>query len=190
MSGEGGDGRERTGDALRGNDGQQFDRLPATAADREVEGRATREAVVDFWHERYGVPRSTFDRFGFWEKGAGKVWAFDEGIDPDEGERVPAPAELEALGMTCLRTRQEHWKPTTDAAQKFGRRATRNVIELDAERATRFFAGEDQQLDWDGDWGYLIVAHEVRGDPEPLGVGLYLHGELRSVVPKGRRRSL
>ncbi|PSP82174.1 hypothetical protein BRC78_08810, partial [Halobacteriales archaeon QH_8_68_33] len=40
----------------------------------------------------------------------------------------------------------------------------------------------------DGDWGYLVVTHELAGEREPLGVGLYVHGELRSQVPKGRRR--
>ena len=41
-------------DGLSENDGSRFDRLPATAAEREVAGRATREAVLDFWDERYG----------------------------------------------------------------------------------------------------------------------------------------
>jgi NOL1/NOP2/fmu family ribosome biogenesis protein len=92
--------------------------------------------------------------------------------------------------MVFLRVRQEHWKPTTEAAQRFGRGATRNVVELERPAAERFLAGEDQQLAWDGDWGYLIVAHELAGGVEPVGVGLYLHGELRSQVPKGRRREL
>jgi len=164
------------------NDGQRFDRLPATAADRTDEGRPTREAVLGFWAERFGVPPATFDGHSFWEKGSGKVWAF-------AGE-APDPATVEALGMVFLRARQEHPKPTTEAAQRFGREATRNVVELDREAAARFLAGEDQELAWDGDWGYLIVAHELAGGVEPIGVGLYLHGELRSQIPKGRRRQL
>jgi NOL1/NOP2/fmu family ribosome biogenesis protein len=160
-----------------------FERLPATADERAVEGRATREAVVDFWTGRYGLPLDTFDGHTFWEKGSGKVWAF--------AADLPAPADVEAVGMTFLRTRQEHWKPTTDAVQRFGREATRNVVELDAEESRAFLAGETQELErWDGDWGYLIAAHEIAGAVEPIGVGLYLRGELRSQVPKGRRRDL
>ncbi|WP_254768676.1 DUF7122 family protein [Salinilacihabitans rarus] len=198
------------------NVGQRFDRLPATPDERTVEGRATRAEVVGYFEERFGITPETFDGYTFWEKGAGKIWVY-------AGE-APSPVELEALGMTCLRTRQEHWKPTTDAVQRFGRAATRNVIDLSREEARRFAAGEDQELDWDGDWGYLIAAHEIgvgpegrpgrdgasaerrsadrsseqspredaveRGQREPLGVGLYLHGELRSMVPKGRQRDL
>lgn len=169
---------------MSSNDGGQFARLPATEAEREVDGRASRDAVVDFWSDRYGVPRETFDGYTFWEKGAGKLWAFRA--------EVPSPAAhpVEGLGMTFLRTRQEHWKPTTTAVQRFGREATRNVLDLNPEQARRFAAGEDQALpEWDGDWGYLIVAHELAGEREPVGVGLYLHDELRSQVPKGRRRN-
>lgn len=165
-----------------GNDGSRFDRLPQTATEREVDGRATREAVLDWWDERYGISPQTFEGYSFWEKGAGKVWAFF-------GE-MESPIEIEALGITFLRTRQEHWKPTTDAVQRFGRHAERNVVELSREKARRFVAGEDQQVEWDGDWGYLIAAHDIADEREPLGVGLFIDGELRSQIPKGRRRDL
>ncbi|AFO56142.1 MULTISPECIES: hypothetical protein [unclassified Natrinema] len=166
-----------------GNDGQRFDRLPATEAERTVDGRATREAVVDYFADRFGIPPKTFDDYTFWEKGAGKIWIY-------RGE-APTPLEIEAIGMTCLRTRQEHWKPTTDVVQRFGDHATECVIDLDREQARRFAAGEDQTLEWwDGDWGYLIAAHEIAGESEAIGVGLYVHGELRSMVPKGRQRDL
>ncbi|TKX60986.1 hypothetical protein EXE48_11220 [Halorubrum sp. ASP1] len=165
------------------NDGQQFDRLPESPADRAVEGRASREEVLDWWEERFGIGRDTFAGYSFWEKGAGKIWIFN-------GEATD-PSEVEAVGMTFLRTRQEHWKPTGRAVSRFGSRATKNVIELGPERAVAFAAGDDQDLpEWDGDWGYLIATHEVADESVPIGVGLYLYDELRSVVPKGSRTDL
>lgn len=165
------------------NDGQVFDRLPATADERRVPGRPTRAAVIEWWTERFGVPAETFDDHSFWEKGNGKIWAF-------AGD-VPDPIDVEAVGITFLHARQEHWKPTTDAAQRFGSAADRNVIELSGGEATAFAAGHDQDLPrWEGDWGYLIAAHRVAGEVEPIGVGLYLYGELRSRIPKGRRDEL
>ena len=160
----------------------RFTRLPATDADRENDERATREEVRAFWSERFGVPSETFDEFTFWERGKGKIWIY-------RGE-PPSPVDIEALGMTFLRTRQEHWKPTLEAVQRFGDHATEKVLHLTDEQARAFVAGTDQELDWDGDWGYLIVSHEIAGDVEPVGVGLYVYGELRSQVPKGRRREL
>jgi NOL1/NOP2/fmu family ribosome biogenesis protein len=164
------------------NDGSQFDRLPRTADQRTVGGRATREEVIAWWVERFGLDRERFEDHTFWEKGSGKIWAFAADLD--------SPADVEGLGMTFLRTRQEHWKPTTDAAQRFGRGATKNVVVLDREDATAFLRGEDTEPAWGGDWGYLIAAHEIAGDVEPIGVGLYLYDELRSQMPKGRQREL
>jgi len=158
----------------------RFERLPAEAADRDVPGRATRTEVLDWWEERFGIEPQRFDEFTFWEKGAGRIWALHHDL--------PGPVRVEALGLPILRTRQEFWKPTTDAAQRFGRAASKNVIELDAAQAVRFVAGEDQDLDWDGDWGYLVAAHRIAGDVEPIGVGLYTYGTLQSMMPKGRRR--
>ena len=164
------------------NVGTRFDRLPATADDRVVEGRPTRSEVLEWWDERFSVDPEVFDAYSFWERGAGKVWAFHGDLD--------SPVDIEGLGITFLRTRQEHWKPTLSAVQRFGRHASKNCIELTETEARRFFTGEDQELDWDGDWGYLVVTHELAGEQEPLGVGLYVYGELRSMVPKGRQRDL
>ncbi len=165
-----------------GNDGGRFDRLPATADERTVDGRPSREAVLEHWASRYGVPRETFAGHSFWEKGKGSVWAV-------AGEPA-GPVAVEALGLRFLRTRQRHWKPTTNAVLRFGREATRNVVELDRDRARRFVRGETLAIDWEGDWGYLVAATEVAGERTPLGVGLFTHGELESNVPKARQVDL
>ncbi len=164
------------------NDSHRFDRLPATADDRRVEGRATRRAVLDWWDERFGVDPEVFESYTFWERGAGKVWVF--------AGTAASPVAVEGLGMAFLRTRREHWKPTLEAVQRFGEHASCNVLDLSREAAATFLAGEDQAVGWDGDWGYLVVTHDLAGETEPLGVGLYVYGELRSQVPKGRRRDL
>ncbi|MFB6233478.1 MAG: hypothetical protein ABEH61_04390 [Haloarculaceae archaeon] len=185
----GGDGAARdgggdsdSGNSAPTNDGDRFDRLPATADERVVERRPTRRAVLSWWDERFGIAPAVFESHTFWERGRGKIWVF-------RGE-PETPVAIEGLGMTALRTRGEHWKPTMAAVQRFGGHATRNVVHLDRQRAEEFLAGRDQDLDWDGDWGYLIVTHDLAGDSEPLGVGLFVYGELRSQVPKGRRREL
>lgn len=164
---------------------ERFDRLPrgpTTDSDGGDDATPTREAVLAWWEDRYGIPPSVLEEYTFWERGAGKVWAF-------RGE-MPSPVAIQGLGMHVLRTGGRHWKPTTNAVQRFGDAASRNVLVLPPEAASRFVAGEDQETSWDGDWGYLIVAREVAGEVAPLGVGLYVEGELRSQVPKGRRRGL
>jgi NOL1/NOP2/fmu family ribosome biogenesis protein len=174
--------QETDGDAPAENVSDRFDRLPATADERRVEGRPTREEILEWWDERFGVDASVFETHSFWERGNGKIWAF-------RGE-VASPAELQALGIRLVRTRQEFWKPTLEAVQRFGHHVSKNRLELTREQAEQFVAGEDQEIDWDGDWGYLVVTHELAGEQEPLGVGLFTYGELASMVPKGRRREL
>ena len=166
------------------NVGDRFDRLPATDDARTVAGRPTRGEVLEWWDRRYGIEPATFADYSFWERGAGKIWAFRD------DESIASPVEIQGLGLTALRARQEHWKPTLEAVQRFGDRASRNRIALSAPEARQFLAGRDQSVSWDGDWGYLIVTHELAGEQVPLGVGLYTHGELASMVPKGRRREL
>jgi len=159
-----------------------FDRIPPDDEAREDHDAATREEVLDYWEDRFGIPPAVFEPYTFWERGKGKLWLF-RGDAPDV-------VHIQGLGMTFLRTRQEFWKPTTDAVQRFGHHADPRILHLDADQASAFVAGEDQDIEWDGDWGYLIVTHDLAGEREPLGVGLYTYGELKSQIAKGRQREL
>lgn len=162
------------------NQSETFERVPETVTDRQVEGRPTRPEVLEYWAERFDIPPETFDGVTFWEKGAGRIWALSSDLD--------GPVPIEALGLPILRTRQEFWKPTTIAVRRFGQSGSKNVIQLDGPTARRFLAGDDQKIPWDGDWGYLIVTHEIADSFEPIGVGRYTYGSLQSMLPKGRRR--
>ncbi|AWB27303.1 DUF7122 family protein [Halococcoides cellulosivorans] len=162
--------------------GTRFDRVAKTEAERDREHRPSRAAICEFFAERFGIEPAVFDEYSFWERGKGKIWAFRGDLD--------SPVEIEALGMVVLRADQKHWKPTTSAAQQFGAAASECVVNLDETPARRFLAGDSQDLDWDGDWGYVIVTHDLDGERIPIGVGLYLHGELRSQLPTGRQRDL
>lgn len=160
---------------------ESFERVPSSVAERRVEGRPTRDEILNYWDDRFGIPSSTFNGMTFWEKGAGRIWGLSHDLN--------GPVPVEALGLPILRTRQEFWKPTTDAALRFGGLATTNVCHLEEPAANRFLAGDDQAYPWDGDWGYLIVTHDIAGAPEPIGVGRYTYGSLQSMLPKGRRRT-
>ena len=168
---------------MTGNEGGRFDRVAPDSAHQRDPGRPHRAAICTWWQDRFGVDAAVWSAHSFWEKGNGKLWVF-------AGE-AHDPTPVEALGMRFMRVRQEHWKPSTNAVQRFGQHATRNVISLSAGETAQFIAGESvDRPQWDGDWGYLIAATTIAGRDVPVGVGLYLHGELRSTVPKGRQRTL
>lgn len=167
---------------MRNNEGDKFDRLPPTADEREVKGRASRAELLAHFDNRFDIGPDTFADHTFWEKGAGRIWAFSGSLS--------APQRTEALGLPILRTRQEHWKPTSVGVRRFGRAASSNVLVVGRSQAARFVSGETLELPWNGEWGYLIVAHILAGRTEPIGVGLFVHGELQSKIPKGDRHSL
>lgn len=163
---------------MTGDVSERFDRLPQEATEKGE----SREAILSWWDDRFGIDSTVFDAHTFWERGEGNIWVF-------YGE-VPDPSPFDGLGMVCVRTSGHDWKPTTNAAQRFGHHATRNVLEVGGDAIDRFVAGETQSIAWTGDRGYVLVATEVAGERAILGVGQHLDGELRSVIPKGRRRDL
>lgn len=151
-----------------------------------------REPVVEFWREEFGVPPETFDGYEFYSKGAKRVWAVRrDAVDALGGDENLGAIDYESVGLPLMRVGGEHDKPTTDALQRFGGDATRNVAELDAEEAREFVHGETVETEFDEeedgvDLGYVVAKH----DGHVLGCGLYFPGELRSQVPKGRRVDL
>lgn len=167
---------------MRENIGEEFDRVPRTAEEKAVSGRPSRAEILSWWDDRFGIPRHVFDRYSFWEKGKGKIWIVRGDVD--------SPIRIEALGMRCLRVRQQFWKPTTNAIQRFGGTATKNRIALSSRNAANFVRGASVMGEWDVDDGYVIVMKAVNETPHPVGVGLYVRGELRSQIPKSRQRSL
>ncbi|MDY6764094.1 MAG: hypothetical protein SV377_00130 [Halobacteria archaeon] len=139
----------------------------------------TRDEVVGFWEEKFGVDPDVFESYDFYKKGKRRVWI--------TSSEFPDGYEYEAMGLPFLRVRQEHPKPTTNALQLFGEHATKNIIELNAEDARDFVSGETVEKEFDvEDLGYVIVEY----DGEVLGCGLYFPGELRSQIPKGRQVEL
>lgn len=167
---------------MQQNSGDQFDKVPATSMEQRVSGRPSRREIILWWEDRFGIPDSVFDSFSFWEKGNGKIWIVSGELD--------GPIAIEALGMRCLRVRQKFWKPTTNAIQRFGGYAKKNRVLLSSSDASRFVRGDSISGEWRVDDGYVIVMRGFGAQPVPIGVGLLTSDELRSQIPKGRRREL
>lgn len=170
---------------MKENVSSQFDKLPKTENQRETDGRPTRKKIIKWWKKKYGVNKEIFHNYSFWEKGKGKIWIFRD-------TKIDSPIEnMESIGLLFMRTKRKYWKPTTEAIQKFGKYATKNIIELEFERASEFISGKNQTLkNSDIDQGYVIVTHRKINQKEPIGVGLYIDQELRSQIPKARQREI
>jgi len=158
--------------------------------------RIDRDEAISYWVSRFGVPEEAFDEYSFYMKGKRKAWAVPRSVvealegDPDEHELDSL--DYETVGLPFVRLSGEFPKPTTDALQRFGGEATRNVVELNDKEAQSFAAGEDTEGTFGTERGYVIARHI--GTEAVIGCGLYIDDEgkevLRSLVPKGRRVEL
>ena len=133
-----------------------------------------RARVVEIMGSRFGIPSEAFEGVSFYLRGR-NVWAFSLPEIPD--------LAWETVGLRVISVRGRVPKPTTAALQLFGRHATKNVVDLGAEDALKFAAGERQRISAPVEDGYVVVSHG--GDV--LGCGQYLDGELISLLPKERR---
>jgi len=133
-----------------------------------------RAEVAELMESRFGIPPATFDIVSFYRKGR-NVWAFSLPEIPD--------LRCESVGLRFLSVRGKVPKPTTYALQLFGQFATKNYVDLSADEAEKFMAGDRQMLEADLENGYVVVSY--RGGV--LGCGLYARGELVSQLPKERR---
>tara|TARA_A100001037_G_scaffold241923_1_gene222220 strand:- start:29552 stop:30055 length:504 start_codon:yes stop_codon:yes gene_type:complete len=159
-----------------------FDLLPLENNNREDQSQITRNELLDFWNNKFGISPQLFEEYSFWEKGSGKIWAFKVKFS----KSIP----IEAMGIRFTTTNQKSWKPTTTAAQKFGHHATKNVLLLSPEQIWKFVQGQSFSIDWNGESGYVIVRGNLSDSDLQIGVGLYSRGVLHSQIPKSRQLHL
>jgi NOL1/NOP2/fmu family ribosome biogenesis protein len=125
-------------------------------------------------------------RFGF-PPGLFRTWAL-VAHEEDVFITTPEAEEFDRIkpvrkGLRLARIFPHGFKPTTNAMQVFGARATRNTVELTRDQAQSFVSGTAIALAAQAEDGFVIVRH----DGFTLGVGLYRHGQLKSQVPLSRR---
>ncbi len=78
---------------------------------------------------------------------------------------------------------KEGLRLSMDAAMILGRKATRNIIELDKKEMQEFLQGIDIELDKDYESGFYIVKHKSI----ILGTGKISNRKLYNYTPKARR---
>ena len=159
-----------------------FDLLLADTTRQKNQTSITRSELLEFWHDRFEISPKIFKEYTFWEKGHGKIWAFKGNLSKS--------TQIEALGLRFTTTNQKSWKPTTNAVQKFGHHAHKNVLSLPLNQVLQFVQGVPLHMDWDGTSGYVIVRGNLSDHDIQIGVGLYSNGILHSQIPKSRQLHL
>ena len=145
-----------------------------------LKGREKAE-VLEPVCERFGLDKEIFGLLELFQLSKGRIYCVGETCSGWLGmERVATAGLLFArLGGTV--------KPSSNIIQIFGKLATKNFLEVDKDVARKFVSGEDLDVDASKynsvTEGYVIVKYQNY----PLGVGLLKNGQVKNMLPKGRR---
>jgi NOL1/NOP2/fmu family ribosome biogenesis protein len=144
---------------------------------------------LDSWLEipeqRFGMPSEGFNGLHFFQRTPRDLRVVNR------DHRPPLQPEPQSTGIVFMRAQTRFPKMTTAAAMAFGRKATRNTIDLDAEQIQAYVQRQDINLRSDQvrsctGIGYVLVRHQG----VEFGVALYLPDEqgkgerVKSLFPK------
>lgn len=90
-----------------------------------------------------------------------------------------ASFQVQNTGLPILRKMLHHLKPTTAALQRFGKDATRHVVDLTSAEMIVLLREQETRVEMDLHPGYVLLRYEGH----LLGCGIYTPGRLRSLIP-------
>lgn len=136
----------------------------------------TERELVAFYRDRFGVPEELLAPLRVHDRN-GELWAASE--DPPPGIRSRRPP-----GLRAARRAPEGLKPTSAFLSLLSPWISRSRCDLEREALRRVLLGGEVAIDASD--GYVALAYG--GDV--VGCGLARSGQLRAVIPTGRRREL
>lgn len=173
---------EKSSRAAAVNSAAPIDRQAANAGGGPVPSidATTRRELYNLLETRFGIDRESFEGTRLLLRNRRDIYVVAADHRP--------PPRIEACpGLPLLHLAMRYPKLTTAGAAAFGRRATRNVVDTDAEQIRAYLtrerfglsAGQDRALDGDG---YVLVRHQ----DGVLGLGFYRQrsGSVASRFPK------
>ena len=137
--------------------------------------------VTSYLDERFGIGKEGLEGFGLYLASKGRVY-----LGPKRAIDKP---RIVTLGLLIARVSRSV-KPSTNLFQLFGRRISRNYIELDRPQTVAFARGEDVRVAEaqaaSCTEGYVLLRYKGF----PLGCGFLQGGAVKNLVPKAKRLEL
>ncbi len=134
--------------------------------------------IIKYLDKRFGIDSSVFNKFKFFISGK-KIWITPKSLDENLVKRE------ESVGLMFMRIeKNERIKLSTNAAQIFGRYATKNVVELNNQQLYEALRGLDITVDEDStEDGYVLLKYQN----DVLGIGQKRGSFVKNMIPKARR---
>ncbi len=134
-----------------------------------------RAQILQYLEERFGFSPALFEPYEFLST-AKNYWLF---AHTPHREALARVLRVQTAGLLFLRKVSGYLKPTTAALQRFGRLATRNVLDLDRFTLDRLRLEKKIPFTAELETGYVIL----RCEGDIWGCALYLPGKLISYLP-------
>lgn len=139
----------------------------------EVTTEEERRELLCFLEERFGLSPSLFDEYVIL-KGSTNYWLFPK----TEHLNLLKKLSPEAVGLIFLRKVSNYLKPTSTFLQRFGKYATKNIVELNEDQLKLLQSNYKIPISLPLEEGYVIL----RDENWILGCGLYVKGHLYSYL--------
>jgi NOL1/NOP2/fmu family ribosome biogenesis protein len=134
-----------------------------------------------FWYleNRFGIPKKLFDGYLLFERK--KSWWL---LKDSPLTMLAAQLKVSMAGLRVFHRIGEFVKPTTRFIQLFGHWATRAKLDINERQLISLSEGERLPVDLKIENGYVILSLKE----QPLGLGLYIDGMVRSQIPRKELR--
>jgi len=142
----------------------------------------TREEIIGYWEERFGVPARTFDPYLLMASSR-TVYLVRE----NPGLELLKTMRIQNAGLPFIRKVAGYLKPTTFAVQRFGAWAGKCIANLSISDLSRLCRDGEIKLEKDFSPGYVIL----RTDGDTWGCSLFLSPDrLLCRLPKNLRKAI
>lgn len=146
----------------------------------ELAENDSRRAVSTYLLERFGMPPAILDEYYLFERKKG--WFI---LGKSEQAKNGAHLKVSKVGLRAFRKVGQFIKPTTRFIQAFGRFATKAVFQMKMSQFKTLILTGEIPVDLALEKGYVILKLE---DDVVLGLGFYIHGTIRSQLPRSEIR--
>jgi hypothetical protein len=130
--------------------------------------------------ERFGIPSEVLDEYYLFE--GKKGWFI---LKKSEQVKNGTRLKVSKVGLRAFRKVGQFIKPTTRFIQAFGRYATKAIFRMDMPQLKPLITAGEIPVDLGLEKGYVVLSLE---DNVILGLGFYIHGSLRSQLPRNQIR--
>jgi len=131
--------------------------------------------------KRFGIPKTAFHRYLLFK--GGKSWHV---VRYSPGIQWASQLKVSQVGIRAFQQVGRFVKPSTRFIQSFGHMATRARFRIDRGQLSKLLAGEELPFPARLDDGYVILC---LGEDRILGLGLFLNGRVRSLIPRKEIRA-